>query len=61
MFVVNDTNSRKGELKMNNEKLKELQKQLAEQKKQEDEEINLNPLSKYSTTQLKRELRRRKL
>jgi len=46
---------------MNNEKLKELQKQLAEQKKQEDEEINLNPLSKYSTTQLKRELRRRKL
>ena len=46
---------------MNNDKLKELQKQWAEQKKQEDEEIKLNPLSQYSTTQLKIELRRRKI
>ena len=46
---------------MNNDRLKELQKQWAEQKQEEDEEIKLNPLSKYSTTQLKRELRRRKL
>ena len=46
--------------RMNNDRLKELQRQWAEDKKEEDEQIKLNPLSQYSTTQLKRELRKRK-
>lgn len=45
---------------MNNNRLKELQKEWAEQEKKEAKEIALNPLSQYSTTQLKKELRRRK-
>ena len=45
---------------MNNDKLKELQKQYADEKKEKDKEIEVNPLSQYSTTQLKKELRRRK-
>ena len=45
---------------MNRESLKDFEKQCAEQKKQEDKEVGLNPLLQYSTSQLKRELRRRK-
>lgn len=45
---------------MNLDRLRELQKEWAEQEKEEKKEIELNPLSQYSTTQLKKELRRRK-
>lgn len=45
---------------MNLDKLREWQKEWAEQEKEEKKEIALNPLSQYSTTQLKKELRRRK-
>lgn len=45
---------------MNLDRLRELQKEWAEQEKEEKKEIALNPLSQYSTTQLKKELRRRK-
>lgn len=45
---------------MNNDKLKELLKEEAEYNKKRSEEIKENPLSEYSTTQLKAELRRRK-
>lgn len=45
---------------MNLDKLRERQKEWAEQEKEEKKEIVLNPLSQYSTTQLKKELRRRK-
>ena len=45
---------------MKNERLEELRKQEAEYNKQRDKEITANPLSQYSTTQLKKELRRRK-
>lgn len=45
---------------MNNDRLKELLKEEAEYNKTRSEEIKENPLSQYSTTQLKAELRRRK-
>ena len=45
---------------MNNDRLRELQKQWADAKEEEEKEIAINPLSQYSTTQLKKELRRRK-
>ena len=45
---------------MNLDRLRELQKEWAEHEKEERKEIALNPLSQYSTTQLKKELRRRK-
>ena len=45
---------------MNNDRLKELLKQEAEENLKRQKEIELNPLSQYSTTQLKAELRRRK-
>lgn len=35
-------------------------KEIAEKQKERQEEIKINPLSQYSTTQLKEELRRRK-
>lgn len=38
----------------------ELMKSEAEERKKRKEEIEHNPLSQYSTTQLKQELRRRK-
>lgn len=46
--------------RMNNDKLKELNRREAEENKKRDKEIVINPLSQYSTTQLKKELRRRK-
>lgn len=45
---------------MNNDRKKELLKQLADKFEEEKQESILNPLSAYSTTQLKAELRRRK-
>ena len=45
---------------MNDDRLKELYRELAEQEKERSKEIAINPLSAYSTTQLKAELRRRK-
>lgn len=45
---------------MNNDRLRELEKEWAKQKQEEEKEIAINPLSQYSTTQLKKELRRRK-
>ena len=45
---------------MNNDTLKELLRQEAEENLERQKEIELNPLSQYSTTQLKAELRRRK-
>lgn len=45
---------------MNNDRLKEFLKQEAEENLKRQKEIELNPLSQYSTTQLKKELRRRK-
>lgn len=45
---------------MKNDRLRELQKEWAKQKQEEEREIETNPLSQYSTTQLKKELRRRK-
>lgn len=45
---------------MKKERLEELMKQEAEENLKRDKEIEQNPLSQYSTTQLKRELRRRK-
>jgi hypothetical protein len=45
---------------MINDKLKELNRQEAEENKKRDKETAINPLSQYSTTQLKKELRRRK-
>lgn len=45
---------------MNNDRLKKLLKDEAEYNKKRDEEIKVNPLSQYSTTQIKAELRRRK-
>ena len=41
---------------MNKDRLRELQKECAEERKERE----VNPLSQYSTTQLKKELRRRK-
>lgn len=38
----------------------ELMKREAEERKNRDKEIESNPLYQYSTTQLKKELRRRK-
>lgn len=40
--------------------LRERGKQWAKQNEEEQKEIELNPLSQYSTTQLKKELRRKK-
>lgn len=45
---------------MNNDRLRELQKEWAKQEAEERKEREANPLSQYSTTQLKKELRRRK-
>ena len=45
---------------MNNEILEELRTREAEDKLKRQREIEVNPLSQYSTTQLKKELRRRK-
>ena len=42
------------------ELLNKLRQEEAEERKGRDKEIALNPLSQYSTTQLKKELRRRK-
>lgn len=45
---------------MNNDRLKEMLRKEAEAHKERQKEIEMNPLSQYSTTQLKAELRRRK-
>ena len=45
---------------MNSDRTLELLKAQAELDMEREKEIALNPLSEYSTTQLKRELRRRK-
>lgn len=45
---------------MKNDRLRELEKQWADTKKEKEKEMAINPLSQYSTTQLKKELRRRK-
>ncbi len=45
---------------MNNDRLKEILKQEAIENDERRKELELNPLSSYSTTQLKSELRRRK-
>ncbi len=45
---------------MKNDRLRELEKQWADTKKEMAKEMAINPLSQYSTTQLKKELRRRK-
>ena len=45
---------------MNDNIKRELLKQEAIENKERQKEIELNPLSQYSTTQLKKELRRRK-
>ncbi len=42
------------------ELMNKFMKEQAEERKERDKEIALNPLSQYSTTQLKKELRRRK-
>ena len=45
---------------MNNDRLNEFRKQKAEENLKRQKELEVNPLSEYSTTQLKKELRRRK-
>ena len=45
---------------MNNDALKELMMREAEEAKKRNADIKENPLSQYSTSQLKAELRRRK-
>lgn len=45
---------------MNDDRKRELLKQAAIEDMERRKEIELNPLSQYSTTQLKKELRRRK-
>lgn len=45
---------------MRNERLEELRKREAEENLERQREIEVNPLSQYSTTQLKEELRKRK-
>ena len=45
---------------MNNGRLEELRKREAEENLKRQREIEANPLSQYSTTQLKEELRKRK-
>ena len=45
---------------MNSEWLEELRKREAEENLKRQREIEVNPLSQYSTTQLKEELRKRK-
>lgn len=45
---------------MNRDALNELEKEIAEEKMKRIAEIEENPLSQYSTSQLKAELRRRK-
>ena len=45
---------------MNNERLEELRKREAEENLKRQRGIEVNPLSQYSTTQLKEELRKRK-
>lgn len=42
------------------ELMREMEKQWAEENEERRKEIESNPLSQYSTTQLKKELRRRK-
>ena len=45
---------------MNSERLEELRTREAEENLKRQREIEVNPLSQYSTTQLKKELRKRK-
>lgn len=45
---------------MKKDKFREREKQLADELKKERKALEINPLLKYSTTQLKKELRRRK-
>lgn len=45
---------------MKNKKLEELRKKEAKERLEREKEIKVNPLSQYSNTQLKEELRRRK-
>ena len=45
---------------MRNERLEKLMNQEASQNLKRQREIEVNPLSQYSTTELKKELRRRK-
>lgn len=45
---------------MNREKLSELRDKIAKERIETQKEIDRNPLSQYTTTQLKEELRRRK-
>jgi len=45
---------------MNKDALKELYKREAEERKREEMLILINPLAKYSTKQLKEELKRRR-
>ncbi len=45
---------------MNNDRLKEMERELANAKIEQDKAYKENPLLQYSTTQLKAELRRRK-
>ena len=45
---------------MNNERLEELRKREAEENLKRQREIEVNPLSQYSTTQLKEESIKRK-
>lgn len=42
------------------ELIREMEKQWAKDDEERRKEIEINPLSQYSTTQLKKELRRRK-
>ena len=45
---------------MNKEHMKELERRYAELEREQREQIEKNPLSQYSTSQLKAELKRRK-
>ena len=45
---------------MNNDRELELLKRAAKEQEEDRKQIKINPLSQYSTTQLKAELRRRK-
>lgn len=45
---------------MNDDCSSKMLREEAERKQQENEECKINPLAKYSTSQLKAELRRRK-
>ena len=45
---------------MNNEELSKMKDRIAKERRETQKEIDRNPLSQYTTTQLKDELRRRK-